>query len=318
MRTNIGEFRQMSKSSRRDFIKQSLSLAVLASTTPTLLLARIEPVSYRKLGNGMAAGTYTLKVSDFPTFDDPTETKKYGLTEVGSSIKLTSLDELLMNPDHCERSGKDGEDYPIAIVRVKESGEDAFTAVSTWCPHNSETQLDHYDYGIGGGLFVCSHQESSYRADGTWVPPAESPFSKAPALDEFAHNIGPDGKPHLTSFRTFFDGVDTLTIYDVLCECADCPSSVVEEETSSFRLHQNYPNPASGLTIFRFVLPTASHVLLSILTLEGKVVDTPVDSLMEGGSHMVDYNVKELASGTYFFKLETSFGTKTRRMTVVK
>ena len=133
----------MSQTSRRSFLKKSLSLAAVAAGGPTILLARLQPVSFRRLNNTTVAGTYTLKVSDFPTFT--AGTKKIGLTEPGSSIKLTSFEELLMNPDHCERSGRDGTNYPIAVVRVKESGEDAFRAVSTWCPHNNKSQLDLFD-----------------------------------------------------------------------------------------------------------------------------------------------------------------------------
>ncbi|MGE3800810.1 MAG: T9SS type A sorting domain-containing protein [Candidatus Kapaibacterium sp.] len=305
----------MSNKSRRDFIKKSLSLAAVAVTGPSTvaLFARLNPVYYRQVDASTVAGTYTLKVSDFQT--STVGKYKIGLSEVGSSIKLTSDDELFMNPDHCERSGVDGENYPIAIVRVKESGEDAFTAVSTWCPHNNETQLDYFDHALN--LFVCSHEKSTYLADGTWVPPADSPFPDAPPLNEFQHNIGPDGFPHLTSFATSFDG-ETLTIFDVLCECAPCITTSVDDDLVGYSLEQNYPNPASHLTVFRFSLPEAAPVSLKILSLDGEIVATPADRRMSKGDHSIDFDVRELPSGSYFYKLETPFGTRTRRMTVVK
>lgn len=311
----------MNKKSRRNFIKQSLSLFAVATAGPTTLLARIEPTSWKPVDKTTVAGTYTLKVSDFPTQVLPGGIR-IGLSEVGDSIKLTTFEELTMNPDHCERSGKDGNNYPIAVVRVKESGEDAFRAVSTWCPHNNESQLDYFNRNLGeDGLFVCSqHEFSSFTADGTWVPPNESPYPDAPTLDEFFFNLGPDGKPHLTSFGTSFDGNDTLIISDVLCECEECaPSSVDDiEEGSALLLEQNFPNPATQLTVFSFVLPRSGRVKLSILSVDGKTVAVPVNRTMEGGKHLVDFNVKELPSGSYFFKLETPFGAKTRRMTVVQ
>lgn len=309
---------------RRDFIKGSLGFLVLTTFGGTTLYGRIFPKSYKELPGNMVAATYTLKVSDFPTVEIPTSelgSVKLGLTEVGSSVKLTELPELLMNPDHCQRSGRDGKNYPISVVRVKESGEDAFVAVSSWCPHNNKSQLSEFAYTLGDeGLFIClEHEKSSFTADGTWVPPADSPYPDAPDKDEFFFNLNPDGTPHLTQFRTTFDGDDTITIHDVLCECAPCVTGAApDDDASSYNLEQNYPNPVRNSTIFRFNLPGTSHVLLTILSTDGEQIAVVLDKKMEGGIHNVDFKAKDMASGNYFYKLETDFGTKTRRMTVVK
>ena len=303
--------------SRRNFLKQSLGLLVVSTAGGVSLYGRILPKSYKRLNNSQVAATYTLKVSDFPTQTLPNGTK-IGLTEVGSSLKLTSLEELQMNPDHCERSGRDGKNYPIAIVRTQESGENAFTAVSTWCPHNEKSQLDYFNAELGeGGLFVCTqHENSCYTADGTWVPPSQSPYPDAPDKDEFFFNLNPDGTPHLTRFAVTYDGEDTITIHDVLVNCE--VSSSPEEEESGFFLDQNFPNPVGHSTIFRFALPATAFVTLTVLSTDGKEIARPLEQRMEAGIHNVDFRARDLAAGTYFYKLETPFGTKTRRMTVVK
>ena len=303
--------------SRRDFLKGSLGLLVVSAAGGTALYGRVFPETYRRLNSKQVAATYSLKVSDFVTQTLPNGIK-LGLTEVGSSIKLTSFEELQMNPDHCERSGVDGNSYPIAVVRVKETGEDAFTAVSTWCPHDAESQLDSFDASLGeNGLFVCrEHEDSSYTADGTWVPPEESPFPDAPDKDEFFFNLNPDGTPHLTRFMVTFDGDDTITLHDVLVECEVLSSP--DEAESGFSLDQNYPNPVGHSTIFRFSLPKAGLVTLTVLSTDGEEMARVVEQRMEAGAHSVDFHAAKLPSGTYFYKLETPFGTKTRRMTVIR
>ncbi len=302
---------------RRDFLKASLGLLAVSTVGGVSLYGRILPKSYKRLNGNQVAATYTLKVSDFPTQTLPNNIK-IGLTEVGSSIKLTTLQELQMNPDHCERSGKDGNNYPIAVVRVSESGEDAFTAVSTWCPHNEKSQLDFFNASIGeSGLFVCTeHEDSCYKADGTWVPPTQSPFPDAPDKDEFVFNVNPDGTPYLTRFDVTFDGDDTITIQNVLVDCI--PTSTPDEESAGLFLHQNYPNPVRHATIFQFTLPKTTVVTLSILSTDGKEVARVIEQRLEAGHHNVDFDAKDLPAGTYFYKLETPFGTKTRRMSVVR
>ena len=209
---------------RRNFLRNTLGLLVVSTAGSIPVHGRILPISFKQVNKTQVRATYALRVSDFPT-EVIENGIKVGLTEVGSSIKLTSFQELQMNPDHCKRSGRDGKNYPISIVRVKESGPDAFTAVSTWCPHNEKSQLAYFDHQRGnGGLFVCTeHENSCYRADGSWVSPTESPFPDAPDKDEFFFNIDDNGIPHLTRFTVEFDGDDTIVLKDILCDCADCP-----------------------------------------------------------------------------------------------
>src|SRR5688572_12236959 len=116
----------MTTESRRRFLTKSLGLAAVATAGPLQLLAWLRPSALNAKGNGLVDCTYQITVSAFETFE--LGGVKIGLTEVGSSIKLTGYDELTMfdehemNPDHCKHSGVDGVSYPISVVRIKESG----------------------------------------------------------------------------------------------------------------------------------------------------------------------------------------------------
>lgn len=308
----------MTIESRRRFLKSGLGLAAVATAGPLQLLAWLTPASVKANGNGQQMATYTIKLSDIaPTFEH--QGVKYGLSEVGASIKLTEFDELEMNPDHCRFSGVDGKSYPISVVRVKETGEDAFTAVSSWCPHNNESQLGEFEYQLGeNGLFVCrEHEFSTFRADGTWVPPEESPFKDAPPADEFFHNVGSDGKPYLTSFPTTFDGVDTLTLSGILVGCQ--PTGVDDAEIiTGVELHQNLPNPFRGKTLIPITLASHEHVRLTLLSLTGERIADIADEILDAGDHLVPFDSKEIPAGTYFYRLDVDGKSLVRRMIIVR
>ena len=72
-----------------------------------------------------------------------------------------------------------------------------------------------------------------------------------------------------------------------------------------YALHQNYPNPFNPSTEIRYDLPTASTVHLTIYNLLGNEVATLVDKEQYAGFHSVDWQ-PAVASGVYFYKLETS------------
>ncbi|MBS1911620.1 MAG: T9SS type A sorting domain-containing protein [Bacteroidetes bacterium] len=83
-------------------------------------------------------------------------------------------------------------------------------------------------------------------------------------------------------------------------------------------LDQNYPNPFNPSTLIRFGLPEGSYVRLTIHTLLGTPVKVVVDGWQDAGVYVLDFSAQDLPSGVYFYRLETDFGTLTRRMTISK
>ncbi len=290
--------------SRRDFLRKSLSFAVISTAVPSTLLGRIYPVSYRTTAKGQILATFTLNISDFGD----------ALFPVGGSIKLKrSEEEMRMNPDHCQRSGISNEDFPIAITRIKETGSDAFAAVSTYCTHGEDYQLN--DYNPLGGYFVCPHENSTFMADGTWIRPEDSPFPDAPDVGEAG---GMPDNPDLRKFPTEYDGNDTITLFDVLVNCQTSDVDDYGNVAPDLFLDQNYPNPFNPSTMVRYGIPMASSVKLAIHSLNGELVRTVVNTQQEPGIHIVDVHMRDLPSGGYLYTLETEMGTLTKRMTIAK
>ncbi|HQU73786.1 MAG TPA: T9SS type A sorting domain-containing protein, partial [Calditrichia bacterium] len=79
----------------------------------------------------------------------------------------------------------------------------------------------------------------------------------------------------------------------------------------TFQLRQNYPNPFNPETLIEFHLPTAGHVRLTVFNTLGQVVKVLVDQTRQAGPHQVrwnatDQNDRSVASGPYFYRLESS------------
>lgn len=85
-----------------------------------------------------------------------------------------------------------------------------------------------------------------------------------------------------------------------------------------FGLEANYPNPFNPTTTIRYTIPEASSVQLEVFTLTGQRVATLVSSEMPAGTHSLQFDAKSLASGVYIYRLQSSQGTVTRKMTLLK
>jgi hypothetical protein len=75
----------------------------------------------------------------------------------------------------------------------------------------------------------------------------------------------------------------------------------------------NYPNPFTSSTMISFVLPTATHVKLSVLDATGRLIALLADQNMNSGAHSYPFNLGNDNSGTYICRLETA-GSKTEHM----
>lgn len=83
-------------------------------------------------------------------------------------------------------------------------------------------------------------------------------------------------------------------------------------------MDQNYPNPFNPSTMIPFGIPQPMYVKITLHTLVGRPILTLVDGWREAGTYVIDLSAQDLPSGVYFYRLQTEFGTITRRLTVSK
>ncbi|MFK7810564.1 MAG: peroxidase family protein [Saprospiraceae bacterium] len=88
---------------------------------------------------------------------------------------------------------------------------------------------------------------------------------------------------------------------------------------TSFELMQNQPNPFRDNTIIGFQLPEASEVTFSISDITGRMIyNTTLDFEKGYQQFEVDPSMVTGSGSVLYYKVETAFGTATRKMTMVK
>jgi hypothetical protein len=87
---------------------------------------------------------------------------------------------------------------------------------------------------------------------------------------------------------------------------------------NTFALDQNYPNPFNPSTNFRFTLPMASEVRLSVFNILGQEVATVVNTSLTAGEHTYNFDASNLSSGVYFYRLTADKFTATKKMMLMK
>jgi len=81
----------------------------------------------------------------------------------------------------------------------------------------------------------------------------------------------------------------------------------------SYELGQNYPNPFNPTTTFRYTLPVLSKVRLTVFNVLGQLVSTVVDRTESAGEKSVEWDASAAASGVYFYRLEATTVSKSRK-----
>ncbi len=95
-------------------------------------------------------------------------------------------------------------------------------------------------------------------------------------------------------------------------------TNISSESPKSFMLGQNYPNPFNPVTNIRIQMPKTGFAKLIVFDVLGREVKTLVNEELKAGSYRVDFDGSRLSSGIYFYRLETSGFTETRKMILIK
>ena len=97
--------------------------------------------------------------------------------------------------------------------------------------------------------------------------------------------------------------------------------TAVENENAkdvSYKLLQNYPNPCNPSTKISFTIPIESHVKLDVYNVTGEKVASLVNSTLTAGTHEINFNVANLTSGVYFYKIAAGDFVNIKKMIVLK
>jgi hypothetical protein len=90
------------------------------------------------------------------------------------------------------------------------------------------------------------------------------------------------------------------------------------EIPAKYSLEQNYPNPFNPVTTIKYQIPKGGAVRLTVFDALGRTVSTLVNEIKQAGSYELSFDASGLASGVYFYKLETGDFTEIKKMMLIK
>jgi hypothetical protein len=115
-----------------------------------------------------------------------------------------------------------------------------------------------------------------------------------------------------------FEGPTGVMAYGV-SGCSGPVSSVENDEIPlSYSLSQNYPNPFNPSTSISFEIPQSGFVKLVVYNILGKEVATLLNEEKIAGTYEVQFSVQNLASGIYFYTINTGSFSSTKKMVLMK
>jgi hypothetical protein len=152
----------------------------------------------------------------------------------------------------------------------------------------------------GGGIFLTTNYGANWSSVGVGIP-----NTTINTLLVSGGNIYAGALSGMVYRRTLSEMITPITIIST-----DVPLD--------FNLSQNYPNPFNPVTNVKIQMPKSGFVKLTVFDITGKVVAVPVNEYLGAGKYDVDFDGSSLASGAYFYRLETESFTDMKKMILVK
>jgi hypothetical protein len=109
------------------------------------------------------------------------------------------------------------------------------------------------------------------------------------------------------------------TGFDIGCYEYTGTTEVVEENNpESFQLFQNYPNPFNPSTIINYTVPKTSFVTIKVYDNLGEEIETLVNESMPMGNYEINFDVNNLSSGVYFYRMISGSYAETKKMLLLR
>lgn len=86
----------------------------------------------------------------------------------------------------------------------------------------------------------------------------------------------------------------------------------------NYELFQNYPNPFNAATEIGYMLPEASHVLLTVYNSTGQQVAQLVNESQAANTYRVKFDAAPLPSGIYVYAIEVNGYREARKMVLIR
>ena len=114
------------------------------------------------------------------------------------------------------------------------------------------------------------------------------------------------------------DFSNTESVWGIHKVAAKDPDGSNNGLPEKFQLYQNSPNPFNPTTNIVFDLPVTSKVKLIVFDINGKVVQTIFNGVLEAGRHQFKFNASNLPSGVYMYQIKARNYVAVKKMIFTK
>ncbi len=116
-------------------------------------------------------------------------------------------------------------------------------------------------------------------------------------------------------FSCYYEKMELKRLHESIMTAAHFDAPAIPQKTEgNVELLQNSPNPFIEMTLLWFRLPAAANVLLRIFDAMGKEVNAKTGTYQPGEHHMILHRADLQEPGFYTCRLETPFGTASRKL----
>jgi len=211
---------------------------------------------------------------------------------------------------NCVLAGN-GDDFYIntgsALTVTYTLSQEGFTGLGNFKadPLFADTLNKDFHLKSKGGRYAPKSQ--AWVVDGVHSPAIDagdltSSYSNEPAPSGNRINLGCYGNTMYASKSHSVSDIQKIT--------TDLPTH--------FSLGQNYPNPFNPATTITFGLASKSFVSLRVFNVLGREVSILVSEELPAGTYSQNWNAAGLASGVYFYCLQTGSFTDTKKLLLLR
>ncbi len=188
-------------------------------------------------------------------------------------------------------------------------------------PNHPLYQNQYYFTNLGGGQWKITFLAKQTQT-GFFPIPIQMKFSFSTGSDTTVRVMNNVNNQY---FTFTFNRQPTAVVFDPTNEIVIKTASLVmgvdeniPEVPAEYRLSQNYPNPFNPVTNIDYDLPKNSLVKITIYDMTGREVAVPVNEFKTAGRYSVSFNAMKLASGIYYYKIQSGDFSAVKKMTLLK
>lgn len=153
----------------------------------------------------------------------------------------------------------------------------------------------------GNGVYLSADYGATWRAVNDGIDSLALDVFSLAAIDSF-----------------LFAGTGSGTFRRPLSEILTSVNTLPSDKPDGFSLFQNYPNPFNPTTIINFRLAAKSEVTLRVYDVLGREVKMLVHEVKGPGTYEVLFDGSHLATGIYFYRLQTRNGPLQKKMILLR